>query len=619
MLLKKFGEGLQDFRTFLLAQSLEQFLGKGLRLGRQGDGRSPLGSNPSGELALFQQLVGDLLLGLHFHLGETENCPTRETSIPSSLLADTGTRLTLGSFCKVWNDEDYDELHARLSRLISPFKDVTGFEIELSIPTRPELCGAVQPPDLILKPRYLLKGKVSAAGLFTGTLLIDGVKARSFKNHRLDAPDTVPVCGPFEVEIRGWDRDREGLASLVEELHQGVQEIRRTLDIYCGVSIYRDGFRVYPYGQKGNDWLNLDLRSRLNPVKSLANNQIVAAVRISREHNPGLKDRSTREGMILNAEHAALEDWFKMVLSLLEEERYRSRKRPEPRDSPPEPLFEPFDIKPAVQQARKALGNDHPIAVLFSDTEKQVKEGVERVQEVFSRLLMHAGLGHMVDIVIHEIGSPLGKVNRQIVLLEREVKKGLSDAAWVSVEPMFQSIKGWLEQIHALRQRLDPQTPAKRGRATTFTVKEEIEDAFELYRALLEKQGIQWKIRSPKTPIRVKMARSALGQVIVNLLDNSIYWITKDKGAGKGGQILVQLEPLASGFRVLLSDDGPGVEEEDQARIFEPYFTRKPNGIGLGLYIARLVIEPYGKLVYNSEGELAGACFEAVFERSVGK
>ena len=93
------------------------------------------------------------------------------------------------------------------------------------------------------------------------------------------------------------------------------------------MSIYRDGFRVYPYGQKGNDWLNLDIRSRLNPVRNMANNQIVAAIKISRAENPELRDRSTREGMVVNAEHAALEDCFKNILSLLEERRYDIRPR----------------------------------------------------------------------------------------------------------------------------------------------------------------------------------------------------------------------------------------------------------------------------------------------------
>jgi len=528
-----------------------------------------------------------------------------------------GTRLTLGSLRKRWEEEDFEQLHARLSRLISPFDDVHEFAIHLEIPSFLHLSGRVEAPELILRPKYMLRGALDKEGRFSGQCEVHGKRKATFTNRKLGGANAKPLCGPFEVEIRGWDRDRAGLEPIGKRLSMGIQDIRRTLDTYCGVSIYRDGFRVYPYGQKGNDWLNLDNRSRQNPVRSMANNQIVAAVRLSREENPGLRDRSTREGMVLNAEHTALENWFKEILSLLEEKRYDVRPRRKT-EEPSEPLFEAFDVSSVVKQARRELGKDHPVANLLVDTEKQVKAGVGRVQEVFSRLLMSAGLGHMVDIVIHEIGSPLGKINRQFAVLEKELVALLGDKGRAKVQPMMQSIRSWLEQIHNLRQRLDPQTPAKRGRATTFDVKEEVGDNFELYSALLDKQRISWRIVAPKKPLRARMSRASLGQIVANLIDNSIFWIVREKGIGKGGQILVRLKPLKTGFKIMFCDDGPGVDEEDETRIFEPYFSKKPNGIGLGLYIARLVIDPYGKLIYRSDGELPGACFEAVFERRVG-
>ena len=529
-----------------------------------------------------------------------------------------GTQLTLAGLRKTWKQEDYEELYARLSRLISPFHDVKEFEITLEVPAFPHLSGVVEPPELVLKPRYLLRGNLDGNGRFRGEWSTDGKKEERLSNLQLGGEGRKPLCGPFEVEIRAWDRDQEGLEPISQRMSQSIQEIRRTLDAYCGVSIYRDGFRVYPYGQKGNDWLNLDIRSRLNPVRNMANNQIVAAIKISRAENPELRDRSTREGMVVNAEHTALEAWFREILSLLEERRYgiRPRRREETRV---EPLFEAFDLSPTVRQTRKELGKGHPIASLIVKTERQVRTGVERVQEVFSRLLMSAGLGHMVDIVIHEIGAPLGKGNRQLGIMEKQLHELGDGKLDKKLSPMINSMKGWLEQIHNLRQRLEPQTPAKRGRATSFNVKDEVEDNFELYRALLEKQSISWDIAAPKEPIKIRMARAALGQIIANLIDNSIFWIIREKGVGNGGTIIVRLASLPTGFKLTLCDDGPGVNEADQSRIFEPYFSKKPNGIGLGLYIARLVIEPYGKLIYRAEGELPGACFEATFERRVGR
>ena len=182
---------------------------------------------------------------------------------------DHGTRLILDGVRKIWQESDYEELFARLSRLISPFEDVTDFKINLTIPGYPQFSGEVQPPELILRPKYLLQGKLNTSGNFTGKLLVDGTEIRKYSNHKIGDRDSVPRCGPLEVEIRAWDRDPQGLEPIVERHGLGIQEIRNTLNSYCGVNIYRDGFRVYPYGQRGNDWLTLDIRSRLNPVMNL--------------------------------------------------------------------------------------------------------------------------------------------------------------------------------------------------------------------------------------------------------------------------------------------------------------------------------------------------------------
>lgn len=225
----------------------------------------------------------------------------------------------------------------------------------------------------------------------------------------------------------------------------------------------------------------------------------------------------------------------------------------------------------------------------------------------------------MVDLVIHEIGAPLGRINREIAYLEKlSIKQDLNDAFGSKLKDGFVSIKSWLEQIANFRQMLDPKTAGKRGRGTSFNVAEEIVGNLNLFESLIGKQKIKIGFKQPKDPLIVHMARSNLGQIVANLLDNSIYWLTRHHGDGKGGRIDIQLSPIESGFKIRFSDDGPGVSEQDRERIFEQYFSMKPNGMGLGLFIARQVVEPYGKLIYRDDCKLPGACFEAVFERKVG-
>ncbi len=71
------------------------------------------------------------------------------------------------------------------------------------------------------------------------------------------------------------------------------------------MSVYRDGFRVWPYGEPHDDWLRLDQRRVNNPVTRLSNNQVVGFVEIMRDGNPELADQTNREGIL---QSRALED-----------------------------------------------------------------------------------------------------------------------------------------------------------------------------------------------------------------------------------------------------------------------------------------------------------------------
>jgi hypothetical protein len=544
---------------------------------------------------------------------------------PLSMLAH-GTKLSLINLHarRHWSEDDFDALHNRLSRLVSPFQTSTGqaevsdFEIELDIPGYPLLTGRVEPHKLTTVPKYRLAGELSEDGGFSGELVIDGEIVRRLKEYALGSKDEKVGCGPFAVEIRAWDRDRPGLTPYMVQFNESVTGLRRILNAYTGVSIYRDGFRVHPYGEQGLDWLSLDTRSRQNPTMRLANNQVIAAIRISRDGNVELSDRTNREGLVHNSAYDALIEWFTRILAILEEQRYRVRPREDNKPEETSTLFEPFDMSDVVKRTDEQLGATHPVTQLVKTKDSEIRDGVKRLQDHYSRVLMAAGLGQLIDLVVHEIGAPLGRAHRELKNLETALHATLGDHRFAGLKDNFKNLRAYLEQIYALRERLIPKVAGKRGRATSFAVQEEIQGNLELYSNLIAKQRIAVETKFPKDSLVVHMSRSNLGQIIANLLDNSIYWLTQHHGDGKGGRIGIRLTSLRSGFRVRIADDGPGVEEGDRDRIFDAEFTRKSNGIGLGLFIARQVIESYGKLLYRDDGPFPGACFEATFERSVG-
>jgi len=90
---------------------------------------------------------------------------------------------------------------------------------------------------------------------------------------------------------------------------------------------------------------------------------------------------------------------------------------------------------------------------------------------------------------------------------------------------------------------------------------------------------------------RVRSERELLAWTVENLLKNAADAILK---GGGDGMIIVRTDPgVPDGVRIIVEDDGPGIPESIQNRIFDPGFTTKPRGWGLGLALAKRIIEEY--------------------------
>jgi signal transduction histidine kinase len=85
--------------------------------------------------------------------------------------------------------------------------------------------------------------------------------------------------------------------------------------------------------------------------------------------------------------------------------------------------------------------------------------------------------------------------------------------------------------------------------------------------------------------------RDQLVQVFLNLVLNAI------DAAGKAGHVELAVERRPGGVEVAVRDDGPGIAPEDQARLFQPFFTTKPHGTGLGLFVTRRLVAAHGGTV----------------------
>lgn len=563
-------------------------------------------------------------------------------------IGDHGTILRMQRLYRDWSREDFLKLRKGLSRLVSPFANLDDFSITLSLPEPfSDLSHEISPPEIIKYPHYSIRGEVEANGKYkldieiqesglkrtlTGYFLriqdragfkMTKISEQEMENRRREPSNYPPfkkiTTGPFNFEMRVWDRDREGLTGYSQKTGMGIREIRRELDELAGVNIYRDGFRVLPYGEPHNDWLRLDIRRVQKPTEKLSNNQIMGYISISADKNPGLKDQSNREGLY---ENQSLEDLRDMVIASIEEiekQRYTQRKSSSSpkNETPVRSLFAAINLNKVRTAITSKYPDDKEILGLIDLVQHRLTERVEEVQNVISRYQGLATLGTLIDIVLHEGRLPLSKMIDYSILGREAIEDTDSeDPLLGQLLKRFKSIELQGKNLVQIFNRIEPFAGRKKGKPTTVYLEKVIKDAVAVLEGEIEKLKVKVEISETETFVRV--APHEIMQVIVNLLDNSLYWLRREPDADRRIMIYVD-RPKENQVTILFSDSGPGIPPEDQDFIFDPYYSSKPDGIGLGLAISGEIIEDYynGKLELLDHGPLKGANFLITLNKRV--
>lgn len=205
----------------------------------------------------------------------------------------------------------------------------------------------------------------------------------------------------------------------------------------------------------------------------------------------------------------------------------------------------------------------------------QQRQEIERAAARQEKL---ATLGLLTTCLAHEIKNPLSSIKTIATLLSE-------------ADPDSEDIRLILAEIERLGRTTSQflqfarPTAASEPSADLASV---VMSSVQMLAHLARSRGVTvtTEIASELPPSRGD--RTALREIVFNLLLNAI------EAVDRGGQVRVSLQPRTTGIRLEVSDNGPGIPPEDQARIFDPFFTSKPSGTGLGLYIVRRNVEQLG-------------------------
>ena len=224
----------------------------------------------------------------------------------------------------------------------------------------------------------------------------------------------------------------------------------------------------------------------------------------------------------------------------------------------------------------------------------------------------------MIDVLLHDGRHPLAKITTESVLGKEAIEdEGLaSNSIFPMLHKHFLTIYNQSDVLKTAFRRIEPFGGRKKGRPSQLYLEKIVENAFEVFSTEIKAKNIT--VELPNTLTLVRIDESEFQEVMINLIQNSIYWL--EFVPKQDRKIAVNVERTAPDCVIVtFADTGPGIPKENRATIFEPYFSTKPDGIGLGLSIAGEIITDYydGKLELMDNEKLKGAAFKITLRKRV--
>jgi len=498
-------------------------------------------------------------------------------------LQPSGTALLITDLRDQWTPDRFEKLRIALGRLVSADRDGDQFEIDLVVEGRRERIRSAIDRDQAM---YCLEGSVDASG-FAQIVYKDLQGTEEIWERQCLWPSEADKnCGPFEFRISAWDLDREPLLHYLKTVGSGLglRDFRRSLRDHSGVSLYRDGFRILPYGEPDNDWMRLDRRRINNPTLRLSNNQILGTIRLGADTNPQLRDQTNREGLVTNPAYEHLREVVCELLGYLENRRFSARRAGglgwQKGGSKLPDLAQQADAK--ISQMVDALGRNGGSA-----STKALREAInERRNSEADTLRLYAGLatnGQLAGMVFEQLKHFMRQLDSELQLVEGDLSfdiDSLDEGFLEDLKWSFGRLRKLSSDMHARMDQVDPLASAKKGRrirrTTTGHCVTAVLDAFS---DLMAEAEVDLRILGSHA-IEVETNEDLVQQALAAILANALYWVRlRDKG--RWIEVSLQADGIAIG------NNGPAIDESDLNFVFEPHFTRREDAAGLGLTLAR--------------------------------
>lgn len=578
-----------------------------------------------------------------FTAGTNLNQVWHEVETYDKELNDSGTTLKIRNLRDRWTKATLERVWKSVLFLQPPF-DVTNvpdakkedFSVSIN-----GVSSRQQSIDLNIEENFLN----NALAKITGTIDEHGKATFRVVSDRLDVDDTH--VSEIDYQLVGELSLTTSYFIYLSELMSGisVKIAQEMAHKYGGIRVYRNGFRVSPYGEPNDDWLKLAYDTGRRNLLVPANNQnFFGHVDVQETSNPLLDETSSREGFIENEAFEELQVFCRRCVEWAATRIASARKRkttasqtdfePTYTRKPSEIIRERIegknkkssngpaedDINPNASGNEDNEGSDDDTIFLEDLLSKQkefednVDERLGQSVEYENMLRILASLGISISLFGHEIKSATAAVDNSLAVAEIDAEKLKDESERLKIEADLASLQSATGRIFDLGSYVESLVSKTRSRELVQVhVDTAVRNFLQQFQSYLQKRHIEFDIKiEPIDLLTPEMHASELDSALFNFLTNSIKAI--EKASTNKPKIRVSGRSEGEFTVISFEDNGVGVPEDVRDRVFEAFFTTTETdgdsisgiGTGLGLQIVSDIASAYGGSVALSDEPTGG-------------